>query len=82
MDKVFDSVALLQRSYSPEVVRRCRHRPSVQDKRPFPARFEDSVLHSAMVCGLVANLDVRTVDQGTIDMASKLDVFVLPKPCD
>ena len=69
MAKVFDSVALLQRSYDPEYIRRCRQRPSVQDKKPFPARFGDSSLQPVR-----PKLDVRAVDQSTIDLASKLDV--------
>lgn len=82
MNKIFDSVALLQSNYPPEFVRRCRQRPSVQDKKFFPARFEESDLHSSKANGPVANTDVGTVDQTTIDMASKLDAVFLLKSSD
>ena len=82
MDKVFENVSLLQRCYSPESISRCRQRPSFQDKKLFPARFEDKNGHSDMANGPVVNLDVRTVDQGIIDMASKLYTFFPPKSCD
>ena len=85
MDKVFDSVALLQRSYSPECIRRCCQRPSAQDEKVFPARFEDPILHSAVASVPLARLDVKTVHQSTIDMASKLDASFSPShatdPC-
>lgn len=72
MDKLFESVALLQKSYSPEFIHRCCQRPSVQDKKPFPTRFEDSDSHFSTANGPAERLDVRTVDQGIIEMASKL----------
>ena len=71
MDTVFDRVALFQGNYSPESIRRCCHR-LIQGKTTIPARFEDLNLHSATTSVPAARLDVRTVDQGTIDMASKL----------
>lgn len=78
MDKFFDSIALLQKNYSPEFIHRCCQRPSVQDKKPFPARFEDSDSHFSTANEPVERLDLRTVDQGIIDMASKLYVSIPP----
>ena len=77
MDKVFNSVTLLQRSYTSEAIRRCRERPFRQDMKPFPVRFETSDSRSATADSPVMNLDVRTVDQGTIEMASKLDATMI-----
>ena len=82
MDKVFDSVTFLQRSYTSEVIRCCCKIPLRQDMKPFPVRFETSDLRSATANKPVTNLDVRTVDQDTIEMASKLDATLFPGPCD
>ena len=71
MDKVFDRVALFQGNYSLEAIRRCCHRLK-QDKNIIPARFDNLNLHSTTTSIPAARLDVRTVDQGTIEMASKL----------
>ena len=77
MDNIFDSVALLQGNCSPEAVRRCCHR-LIQGKKTIPARFEDLNLHSATTSVPAAKLDVSNVDQGTIDMASKLGASYSP----
>lgn len=82
MDRVFDNVSLLQSCYSSETVSRCRQRPSSRDKKPFPARFKGSNELPHIASRPATNLDVRTVDQGIIDMASKLDAFFRLKPCD
>lgn len=80
MDKVFDNVSLLQTCYPLETIRRCRQRPSSQGKKLLPARFEASNEYPDTASGPRANLDVRTVDQGVIDMASKHDAIFLPEP--
>ena len=81
MAKVFDSVVLLQSSYSPETIRRCRQRPSFQTKKIFPARFEDLDPRSTKVGEPAGSLDIKIVDQGTIDLASKHETFIFRNLC-
>ena len=78
ISKALDQVSHLQRSYTDEVVRRCRQRPSILDGKQMPARFDNYILPSATPRKPSAEFDVRTVDQDTIDMANKF--YALTEP--
>ena len=69
-----ERAAVIQTSYSPETIRRCRFRPSVLDRKQIPARFNDHQYDSTMYPDRESDLDIRVVDQDTIDMASMFTV--------
>ncbi|KAL9066624.1 MAG: hypothetical protein Q9161_007454 [Pseudevernia consocians] len=71
ISKVLDRVISLHKSYSDEIVRRCRQHDSAVDGTQIPARFEDPSLHPNTWVRPSADLDVRTVDQDIIEMSSR-----------
>ena len=65
-------VAKLQQNYSEETVDRCHRESKKVDGKWLPIYFPQSDQTSPASFGKKAELDVRDVDQDTIDMASRL----------
>ena len=77
ISKIMDRVVFLQQDYSDETVSRCRQHSSAVDRMQIPARFEDTASAPVRSTRPSSDFDVRTVDQGIIQMTSRLIVI----PC-
>lgn len=69
---------MLQRNYTPEVVRRCRQRPTALGGKQIPLQFKDHPQEIAPSSHRSAELDIRIVDQDTIDMANRFYALTAP----
>ena len=76
--KAIDRVIFIQGSYTDERIRRCRQSPSISDGKWIPANFDQDTLQPALLREPSVELDVRNVDQDTIDMANKF--YALTEP--
>ena len=76
--KAIDRVIFIQGSYSDERVRHCRQSPSISDGKWIPATFDQNTSQPATLREPPMELDVRSVDQNTIDMANKF--YALTEP--
>ena len=76
--KAIDRIIFIQGSYTEERIRRCRQSPSISDGKWIPATFDQNILQPATSREPSVELDVRSVDQGTIDMANKF--YALTEP--
>ena len=76
--KAIDRVISIQASYTDERIRCCRHSPSISDGKWIPATFDQDTPQLATLREPSAELDVRSVDQHTIDMANKF--YALTEP--
>ena len=78
ISKAIDRVAYIQGSYTDEKVRMCRQIPSFSENKWIPSRFDQHTLELATPGISSGELDVRTADQDTIDMANKF--YALTEP--
>lgn len=78
ISKAIDRIIHLQGSYTEENIRRCRRNTSLLDGKRTPAYFVEHTSQLARLGNSSQELDVRTVDQNTIDMANKF--YALTEP--
>ena len=76
--KAIDRVIFIQGSYTEERIRRCRQSPSISDGKWIPATFDRNTSQPATLREPSVELDVRSVDQDTIDMANKFYALTDP----
>lgn len=70
ISKAIDRVAALHTSYSIETINRCSRRPTLHKKRHVPEIFEDVDGDTKKPSDRISGLDIRILDQETIEMAS------------
>lgn len=78
ISKALERAILLHRSYSKETMDRSRQRPATVSGVKHPVVFNDYGPEPARLEIPSAVLDIRTVDQGTIEMAARF--YVLTRP--
>lgn len=78
INKSIEQVAMLQRIYTPEVVQRCRQRPTSLGGKNIPVQFKDHPQEIATSSHRSTDLDIRIVDQDTIDMANRFYALTAP----
>lgn len=71
LQKAFERVSKLQRNFSLERIRRCLQRTERQNQRQTPATFEDNLSLARVDPKSDRKIDVRALDQQTIEMAQK-----------
>lgn len=78
ISRAIDRIIHLQGNYSDENIRRCRQNTSLSNGKRTPAYFVEHTLQPARPGNSSRELDVRAVDQDTIDMANKF--YALTEP--
>lgn len=78
ISRAIDRIIHLQGNYTDENIRRCRQNTSLSDGKRTPAYFDDHTPRPARPGSSSRELDVRTADQDTIDMANKF--YALTEP--
>lgn len=71
ISKSIDRVATLQRTYNHDLVQQCTHLPNLLYGKNFPIHFKSPVQDIAKSPHGFTDLDVRIIDQETIDMGNK-----------
>ena len=78
ISKAVDRVSHLQEGYTDEDIFRCRQSPPLYNEKRIPAHLKHLHLGSTTSEQPSIDLDIRTVDQDTIDMANKF--YALTEP--
>ena len=69
---------MLHRTYDDDRVRQCKRPPTRLDGKYFPIRFEEPIRDISKSSNRSTDLDVRIVDQDTIEMANKFYALTVP----
>ena len=78
VSKALSRIIVLQQNYSDELIFRCRQRPRLTNGVCIPIRFDDHSLDLTRPRKASQDLDVRTADPSTIEMANKF--YALTEP--
>lgn len=78
ISKAIDRVAVLHTSYSAETISRCSKTPDTYEQRYIPTIFEDVAQQLPKHTDHTGGLDIRVLDQETIEMANKFYAFTEP----
>ena len=71
-----DKVCILQRSHTPETIKRCRQKPDFLKKIARPVQFKGLDFETSVSPDKAEGLDVRVLDHATIEMASLCSALV------
>lgn len=69
---------MLQQNYTNETVQRCRQQPTDVNGRKIPTRFQEQPQNVAESCHHSAEVDIRIIEQETIDMSNKFYALTAP----
>ncbi|KAL9611745.1 MAG: hypothetical protein Q9167_003631 [Letrouitia subvulpina] len=78
LQKAFERVSKLQQSFSLERIRHCLHRSERQNQRQIPYTFEGNLSLERVDSKPDEKIDVRALDQQTIEMAQKFYAVTEP----
>lgn len=68
----------LQRTYNHDLVRQCRQQPTLVEGKRFPIQFKNAIQDTTKSSHSSTDLDVRIIDQETIEMANKFYALTAP----
>lgn len=78
ISKSIDRVVTLQQTYNHDLVRQCRQQPTFADGKNIPIRFDNLIQDITKSIHRSTHLDVRVIDQETIEMANKFYALTAP----
>ena len=78
ISKSIERVVTLQRTYNDDLVHQCQQPPTLRDGKQFPIQFKNPIEDITKSSHRSPDLDVRIIDQETIEMANKFYALTAP----
>lgn len=78
VSKSIKRVVTLQRTYNDDLVELCKQQPTLRDGKQFPTQFKNPIQDITKSSHRSTDLDLRIIDQDTIEMANKFYALTAP----